>query len=92
MLVFQQGVGADLFGFGQVERIDAWVPVFLFSVLFGLSMDYQVFLLSRIRERYDQTGDTTRRHRLRRQLDRPADHRRGADHRRASSPASPPAS
>jgi RND superfamily putative drug exporter len=35
------------------------VPLFLFSVLFGLSMDYQVFLLSRIRERYDETGDTT---------------------------------
>jgi RND superfamily putative drug exporter len=35
------------------------VPLFLFSVLFGLSMDYQVFLLSRIRERYDQSGDTT---------------------------------
>jgi putative drug exporter of the RND superfamily len=52
-------VGADLFGFGQVDRIEAWVPVFLFSVLFGLSMDYQVFLLSRIRERYTSTGDTT---------------------------------
>jgi putative drug exporter of the RND superfamily len=59
VLVFVEGVGADLLGFGQVERIDAWVPVFLFSVLFGLSMDYQVFLLSRIRERYTQTGSTT---------------------------------
>jgi RND superfamily putative drug exporter len=59
VLVFVNGVGADLLGFGQVERIDAWVPVFLFSVLFGLSMDYQVFLLSRIRERYTQTGNTT---------------------------------
>ena len=59
VLVFVEGVGADLLGFGQVERIDAWVPVFLFSVLFGLSMDYQVFLLSRIRERYVQTGSTT---------------------------------
>jgi putative drug exporter of the RND superfamily len=58
VLVFQEGVGADLFGFGQVDRIEAWVPVFLFSVLFGLSMDYQVFLLSRIRERYTSTGDT----------------------------------
>ena len=38
--------------------IDAWVPLFLFSVLFGLSMDYQVFLMSRIRERFDQTGST----------------------------------
>ena len=59
VLVFQEGVGTDLFGFGQVDRIEAWVPVFLFSVLFGLSMDYQVFLLSRIRERYTGTGDTT---------------------------------
>ena len=59
VLVFQEGVGGDLFGFGQVDRIEAWVPVFLFSVLFGLSMDYQVFLLSRIRERYTSTGNTT---------------------------------
>ena len=42
-----------------MDTIEAWVPVFLFSVLFGLSMDYQVFLLSRIRERYDlEPGDT----------------------------------
>jgi RND superfamily putative drug exporter len=40
-----------------VETIDAWVPLFLFSVLFGLSMDYQVFLMSRIKERYDVSGD-----------------------------------
>ena len=58
VLVFQQGFGADLLGFQQVERVEAWVPVFLFSVLFALSMDYHVFLLSRIRERYAETGDT----------------------------------
>jgi uncharacterized membrane protein YdfJ with MMPL/SSD domain len=58
VLVFQKGVGADVLGFTQVERIDAWIPVFLFSVLFGLSMDYQVFLLSRIHERWSATGDT----------------------------------
>ena len=58
VLVFQHGVGADLLGFQQVERVEAWVPVFLFSVLFALSMDYHVFLLSRIKERYAQTGDT----------------------------------
>jgi putative drug exporter of the RND superfamily len=59
LLVFvtQQGHGADLFGFQQVPIVEAWIPLFLFSVLFGLSMDYQVFLLSRIRERYDQRGD-----------------------------------
>jgi uncharacterized membrane protein YdfJ with MMPL/SSD domain len=59
VLAFQHGVGANLLGFDQVDTIEAWVPLFLFSVLFGLSMDYQVFLLSRIRERYDETGDTT---------------------------------
>jgi len=59
VLVFQEGVGTGLLGFTQVERIDAWVPIFLFSVLFGLSMDYQVFLLSRIHERWMATGDTS---------------------------------
>src|SRR5262245_9286720 len=59
VLVFQHGVGSGLFGFNHVDTIEAWVPLFLFSVLFGLSMDYQVFLLSRIKERYDETGDTT---------------------------------
>jgi putative drug exporter of the RND superfamily len=58
VLVFQHGAGASLLGLSQVDAIEAWVPLFLFSVLFGLSMDYQVFLLSRIRERYDETGDT----------------------------------
>jgi RND superfamily putative drug exporter len=57
VLVFQHGVAAGIFGFQQVETIEAWLPLFLFSVLFGLSMDYQVFLLSRIRERYDHTLD-----------------------------------
>jgi RND superfamily putative drug exporter len=57
VLVFQKGVGVDLFGFQQVEVIEAWIPVFLFAMLFGLSMDYHVFLLSRVRERFEQTGD-----------------------------------
>ncbi|MGH3041504.1 MAG: MMPL family transporter [Gaiellaceae bacterium] len=56
VLVFVKGVGNELFGFQQVDIVEAWVPLFLFAVLFGLSMDYQVFLLSRIRERYTQTG------------------------------------
>jgi uncharacterized membrane protein YdfJ with MMPL/SSD domain len=59
VLVFQEGVGADLLGFQQAETIEAWVPLFLFSVLFGLSMDYQVFLISRIKERHDETRSTT---------------------------------
>ncbi len=56
--VFQFGWGAGLLGFQQVDTVEAWVPLFLFAVLFGLSMDYQVFLLSRIRERYTLRGDT----------------------------------
>jgi putative drug exporter of the RND superfamily len=59
VLVFQDGFASGLLGFNHVDTIEAWVPLFLFSVLFGLSMDYQVFLLSRIRERYDETSDTT---------------------------------
>jgi putative drug exporter of the RND superfamily len=55
--VFQYGHGAGLLGFQRVETIEAWLPLFLFSVLFGLSMDYQVFLLSRIQERYGHTHD-----------------------------------
>jgi RND superfamily putative drug exporter len=50
-------VGAALFGFQQVDVIETWLPLFLFALLFGLSMDYHVFLLSRIREHYIQTGD-----------------------------------
>ncbi|MDQ3672484.1 MAG: MMPL family transporter [Actinomycetota bacterium] len=59
VLVFQYGIGAGLLGFQETDTIEAWVPLFLFSVLFGLSMDYQVFLLSRIRERFDESGSTT---------------------------------
>ena len=81
VLVFQHGIGNEVFGFQQVERIDAWVPLMMFSILFGLSMDYHVFLLSRIRERYDllarqQSTSVS----LRSANDRQHDHRRGADH------------
>jgi RND superfamily putative drug exporter len=58
-LVFIHGWGTSFLGFEKVPIIDAWVPLFLFSVLFALSMDYQVFLMSRIRERYDLNGSTT---------------------------------
>jgi RND superfamily putative drug exporter len=63
-LVFQEGFGLGFFNdigfqFQQVEGIEPWLPLFLFSVLFGLSMDYHVFLLSRIREEYDRTRDNT---------------------------------
>jgi RND superfamily putative drug exporter len=63
-LVFQKGVGIGFFNaigfdFHQSPAIEAWLPLFLFSVLFGLSMDYEVFLLTRIREEYDKTHDNT---------------------------------
>ena len=60
VLVFQKGVATDLLGFQHAEVIDAWIPLFLFTILFGLSMDYHVFLISRIRERYDETGNNAR--------------------------------
>src|SRR5690606_11435184 len=59
VLVFQEGFLSGVFGFQQVEAIESWLPLFLFAVLFGLSMDYHVFLLSRIREHYDITHNNT---------------------------------
>jgi RND superfamily putative drug exporter len=59
VLVFLKGVGRDLLGFTEVDVIAAWLPLFLFAVLFGLSMDYTVFLLSRIREHVAGGGRTT---------------------------------
>lgn len=58
--VFQWGWGADLLGIGEPGPIEAWAPMMLFAIVFGLSMDYEVFLLSRIREEYDRSGDNTR--------------------------------
>ncbi len=55
--VFQHGWGASLFGVTQVAVITNWLPVMLFCILFGLSMDYHVFLLSRIREHWDHSHD-----------------------------------
>ncbi len=57
VLVFQGGAGNEIFGFQKVERIETWIPLFMFAVLFGLSMDYHVFLLTRIREHFDETRD-----------------------------------
>lgn len=53
VLVFQKGYLIDLFGFHKSPVIESWIPILLFSILFGLSMDYHVFILSRIREHYD---------------------------------------
>jgi RND superfamily putative drug exporter len=52
--VFQYGLAKDLLGFEYTEGVMAWLPIFLFVILFGLSMDYHVFILSRIREAYDR--------------------------------------
>jgi uncharacterized membrane protein YdfJ with MMPL/SSD domain len=59
VMVTQHGWLHQLFGFPERMPVTTWVPVFLFVILFGLSMDYEVFLLSRIREAYDATGDNT---------------------------------
>jgi len=55
--VFQWGIGASLIGVGKEGPIEAWAPMMLFAIVFGLSMDYEVFLLTRVREEYDRTGD-----------------------------------
>lgn len=53
-LVFQHGVGASLLGTAGVGAVESWVPLFLFVILFGLSMDYHVFVVSRIKEGHDR--------------------------------------
>src|SRR5207245_527748 len=58
-LVFQHGIGSSLLGLSPESGVASWVPIFLFAFLFGLSMDYEVFLLSRIREGWLDTGHTT---------------------------------
>jgi len=59
VFVFQQGHGEKLLSFTSNGIIESFIPLFMFSVLFGLSMDYEVFLLARIREEFQRTGDTT---------------------------------
>ena len=58
--IFQDGHLSGLLGFETSHTIGAWQPIIMFAILFGLSMDYEVLLLSRIRERYLATGDNTR--------------------------------
>lgn len=59
VMVFQWGWGASLFGIHQSLPIVSFIPMFMFAILFGLSMDYEVFILSRIREEYNHSGDNT---------------------------------
>jgi RND superfamily putative drug exporter len=55
--IFQWGWGRQLIGVDKAGPVEAWVPMFLFAIVFGLSMDYEVFLLSRIKEEYERTRD-----------------------------------
>jgi RND superfamily putative drug exporter len=57
VMIFQWGWGSSLIGIGKEGPIQAFIPIMMFAILFGLSMDYEVFLLSRIREEYLRTGD-----------------------------------
>ena len=55
--VFQWGTAAEAFGIEQSGQIEGWIPIFLFAVLFGISTDYEVFMVTRMREVWDETGD-----------------------------------
>ena len=57
--VFQWGWLGGFFGIGATGPIDPWIPLMMFTILFGLSMDYEVFLLSRMREEWRVTGDNS---------------------------------
>ena len=57
VMVFQWGWGKELIGLETTVPVVSFIPMFMFAILFGLSMDYEVFLLSRVREEYDRTGD-----------------------------------
>jgi putative drug exporter of the RND superfamily len=59
VLVWQKGHGSDeIFGIAATGSISSWMPLIIFAFLFGLSMDYEVFILSRMREEFDRTGST----------------------------------
>ena len=57
VVVFKWGVGEDLLGLYQFDQVEGWIPIFLFAMLFGLSMDYEVFLVTRMREAWDAGAD-----------------------------------
>src|SRR5215831_18922209 len=57
VLVFKWGVGHTLFGLYRFGQVEGWIPIFLFAMLFGLSMDYEVFLVTRMREAWDRGAD-----------------------------------
>ncbi len=57
VVVFKWGIGRDVLGLYQIGQIEGWIPIFLFAMLFGLSMDYEVFLVTRMREEWDHGRD-----------------------------------
>jgi RND superfamily putative drug exporter len=60
VFIFQQGHGSSLWNIDATQSITAWIPVMIFAFLFGLSMDYEVFMLTRMREAYDETRSTNK--------------------------------
>jgi putative drug exporter of the RND superfamily len=60
VFIFQEGHGSSLWNITATQAITAWIPLMIFAFLFGLSMDYEVFMLTRMREAYDETGSTDR--------------------------------
>jgi RND superfamily putative drug exporter len=60
VFIFQMGHGSSLWNITATQAITAWIPLMIFAFLFGLSMDYEVFMLTRMREAYDETGSTNR--------------------------------
>jgi RND superfamily putative drug exporter len=60
VVFFKWGLGKDVVGLYQFPQVEGWIPIFLFAMLFGLSMDYEVFLVSRMRETWDEEHDNVR--------------------------------
>jgi RND superfamily putative drug exporter len=60
VFVFQQGHGSSLWNIAATQSVTAWIPLMIFAFLYGLSMDYEVFMLARMREAYDETGSTVK--------------------------------
>ena len=60
VVFFKWGAGQSLFGLYQFPQVEGWIPIFLFAMLFGLSMDYEVFLVTRMRETWDEEHDNVR--------------------------------
>jgi RND superfamily putative drug exporter len=60
VFIFQQGHGSSLWNISATQSVTAWIPIMIFAFLFGLSMDYEVFMITRMRESYDETHSTDR--------------------------------